>query len=48
MCLALTVARGYAGGGDRLAALVARLPGWKLFDGAVIEEGASLAPEDPV
>ena len=43
---ALTVARECESGGDRIAALVARRLGWKLLDGALIEEIASLAHVD--
>jgi hypothetical protein len=44
---ALTVAREYESGGDRIAALVAKRLGWKLLDGALIDEIASLAHVDP-
>jgi len=47
MYRALTVAREYASGGDRIAALVAQQLGWKLFDSALIEEIARQAHVDP-
>jgi hypothetical protein len=43
----LTVAREYESGGDRIAGLVAKRLGWKLLDGALIEEVANLAHVDP-
>ena len=47
MYRALTVAREYESGGDRIAALVAQRLGWKLLDSALIEEIANLAHVDP-
>ena len=47
MYRALTVAREYESGGDRIAALVAKRLGWKLLDSALIEEIANLAHVDP-
>ena len=47
MYRALTVAREYESGGDRIAALVAKRLGWKLLDSALIDEIASLAHVDP-
>jgi hypothetical protein len=44
---ALTVAREYESGGDRIAALAAQRLGWKLLDGVLIDEIASLAHVDP-
>jgi cytidylate kinase len=43
----LTVAREYECGGDRIAALLAERLGWKLIDGALIDEIAQLAHVDP-
>jgi hypothetical protein len=47
MYRALTVAREYESGGDRIAALVAKRLGWKLLDSALIEEIANLAHVEP-
>jgi len=47
MYRALTVAREYESGGDRIAGLLARRLGWKLLDSALIEEIANLAHVDP-
>ncbi len=47
MYRALTLAREYESGGDRIAALVAQRLGWKLLDSALIEEIANLAHVDP-
>jgi len=43
----LTVAREYESGGDRIAALLAERLGWKLIDGALIDEIAQLAHVEP-
>src|ERR1035441_4292481 len=47
MYRAVTVAREYESGGDRIAALVAKHLGWELLDSALIEEIANLAHVDP-
>jgi hypothetical protein len=47
MYRALTVAREYESGGDRIAALAAKRLGWHLLDSALIEEIANLAHVDP-
>jgi len=47
MYRALTVAREYDSGGDRIAALAAQRLGWQLLDSALIEEIANLAHVDP-
>jgi cytidylate kinase len=47
MYRALTVAREFESGGDRIAALLAKRLGWKLLDSALIEEIANLAHVDP-
>ena len=47
MYRALTVAREYESGGDRIAALVAERLGWELIDGALIDEIAQLGHVEP-
>jgi len=47
MYRALTVAREYESGGDRIASLLAERLGWKLIDSALLEEVAHIAHVDP-
>jgi hypothetical protein len=47
MYRALTVAREYESGGDRIAARLAERLGWKLIDSALIDEVAQLAHVEP-
>lgn len=47
MYRALTVAREYESGGDRIAALVAKRLGWRLLDSALIDEISNQAHVDP-
>ena len=47
MYRALTVAREYESGGDRIAALVGKRLGWEILDSALIEEIANVAHVDP-
>jgi len=47
MYRALTVAREFESGGDRIAALLAKRLGWELIDSALIDEVAQLAHVEP-
>jgi len=47
MYRALTVAREYESGGDRIASLLAGRLGWQLVDSVLLEEVARLAKVDP-